>query len=182
MILRCTGGGILVPILINSIPVPLAQDAYMIAIIISFILHRWVPMSRDVVEQSAPLKVCSIVLYETLRASIVVGLTSAAGNAIAPSGVVAYPFFGPIMCGTIAGCGGAFLPLDKGLAPIEKAGLGQPMMSSFVAASGYHLFVNTSLSDDVVEAPKKGHVLVAAFVIIWNLNMVYSKKAKAKKD
>lgn len=49
-----------------------------------------------------------IILYETLRAFVVCKLTIAAGNAIAPS-EFDFPIFGPIFCGTIAGCGGAFL-------------------------------------------------------------------------
>lgn len=43
-----TGGGILVPIFINAIPVPLAQDAYPIAIAASFALHSFFPILKDV--------------------------------------------------------------------------------------------------------------------------------------
>ena len=53
-----------------------------------------------------------IILYETLRAFVVCKLTIAAGNAIAPS-EFDFPIFGPIFCGTIAGCGGAFLRKSK---------------------------------------------------------------------
>ena len=57
MVLACTGGGIMVPIFINSIPVPLAQDAYPIAIFISFMLHSYFPIIRDVLELSPVFKV-----------------------------------------------------------------------------------------------------------------------------
>jgi len=51
----------MVPIFINSIPVPLAQDAYPIAIFISFMLHSYYPIIRDVLELSPVFKVgCSI--------------------------------------------------------------------------------------------------------------------------
>ena len=56
-----------------------------------------------------------------MRASVVMKLTYAAGNAIPPS-EFSFAVFGPIMCGTIAGCGGAFLPFNKGLSPIQKSG------------------------------------------------------------
>lgn len=57
MILACTGGGIMVPIFINGIPVPLAQDAYPIAIFTSFLLHTYFPILREVLELSPVFKV-----------------------------------------------------------------------------------------------------------------------------
>ena len=61
-----------------------------------------------------------VFLYEVLRAFVVVKLTHASGKAI-PSSEFAFPLFGPIFCGTIAGCGGAFLPLNKGLELVARA-------------------------------------------------------------
>jgi hypothetical protein len=56
-ILATTGGGTLVPIFINAIPVSMAQDAYMIAIISSYILHDFFPILKDIVELSPYFKV-----------------------------------------------------------------------------------------------------------------------------
>jgi multisubunit Na+/H+ antiporter MnhE subunit len=168
MIFQCTGGGILVPIFINAIPVPLAQDAYPIAIMVSFLLHNYLPIVREILELSPIFKSAVIVLYEAMRASVLVKLTAAAGKAIAPSDF-SFAVFGPIMCGTVGGCGGAFLPLNKGLDPIKDSGLGQPMVSALIAASFYHLFVTTSLSDGVLKKEEKAHVLVAVFFIAYHL-------------
>jgi len=177
MLMACTGGGILVPIMINGIPVPLAQDAYPIAILTSFFIHSYCPIIRDVLNLSLVFQGGVIVLYEALRAFVVCKLTLAAGQAIPPS-EFDFPLFGPIFCGTIGGCGGAFLPLNKGLDPI-KSGLAQPMLSAFIAATTLHLWLNTSLSDGVVDATKKGKVCVAAFFIVYNLydTLYASKKA-----
>jgi uncharacterized membrane protein YeiH len=60
MIMACTGGGILVPIFINSIPVPLAQDAYPIAILTSFAMHTYFPIMREVLELSPVFKVRAV--------------------------------------------------------------------------------------------------------------------------
>ena len=109
-----------------------------------------------------------IVLFETQRASVVVKLTTAAAAAI-PASEFSFPFFGPIFCGSIAGCGGAFLPLNKGLEPLEKNGLAPNMWSAFVAAAFYHIFMNTSLSDGIPDAAKKAQVLVACFFIVYGL-------------
>ena len=161
---------------------PLAQDAYPIAIMASFLIHNYLPVVREVLQLSPVFKVAMIVFYEAMRASVVVKLTTAAEAAIAPSDF-SFAVFGPIMCGSIAGCGGAFLPLNKGLDPI-KDGLGQPMISAFIAATFYHLFVSTKLSADVQDAGKKGQVLVAVFFIAYNLSTAFPtpKKAPTARD
>ncbi len=57
MILACTGGGILVPIFLNGIPVPLANDAYPIAILTSFAIHYYFPIIGEVIDLSPWVKV-----------------------------------------------------------------------------------------------------------------------------
>ena len=190
MVFQCTGGGILVPIFINSIPVALAQDSYAIAIFVSFCMHNWFPKIRDVLTHSVIFKTFMIVLYETMRCSVVTKLTRAAGNAIAPSDFESMAVFGPIICGGIAGCGGAFLPFDKGLKAIESSGLQDNMLTALVAATFYHFFMHTWMSDGVIEAHKKAQLLVAVFFISHNLYTTFgakllaspSKSEKTKKE
>jgi hypothetical protein len=102
-----------------------------------------------------------------MRAMVVVKLTGAAGKAI-PASEFSFAVFGPIFCGTVAGCGGAFLPLNKGLDPIKEHGLAPPMLSAFIAATFYHLFTNL-VSEDIIDAPKKAHVAVSAFFILYGM-------------
>lgn len=108
-----------------------------------------------------------VVLYETMRASVVFKLTTAAAAAIAPS-EFSFPVFGPIFCGTIAGCGGAFLPLDKGLKPLDK-GMAPNMATALIAATFLTFFLNTSLSEGVIDAKKKAHFTVALFFVSYGL-------------
>ena len=136
LVLMCTGGGTLVPIFINKIPVALSIDAYVVAIIVSFLLHEFLPILREIMkvrwfrcltsryfvgplyliyialsalaQHSDVMKAAMIVFYETLRASVVVKFTALAAAAIAPSDF-SIPVFGPIICGAISGCGGAFM-------------------------------------------------------------------------
>ena len=166
----------LVPIFINSIPVPLSTDAYPIAITCSFLLHQYVPMLREVVSLSPVFKAVCICLYETMRAFVVCKMTYAAGKAIAPSDFESMAVFGPIMCGGVAGCGGAFLPFDNGLKAIETGGLADNMLTALVAATFYNFFMHTSLSDGVIEAHKKAQLLVAVFFITHNLYTTFSPK------
>lgn len=162
--MACTGGGILVPIFINSIPVPLSIDAYPIAITISFLLHYYFPVLREVFRLSPWFKAFVVFLYEITRAYVVSKLTLAAGAAIPPS-EFSFPVFGPIFCGAVAGCGGAFLPLSKGLEPI-KDGLAPNMITALIASTFFHLFLNTRLSHGVKDPAKKAQLCVAAFFVI----------------
>lgn len=177
MCFQCTGGGILVPLLVNAIPVTLGKDAYPICIFLSFLLHTYVPTVRDVVQESAIFKTALIVLYECQRASVVYKLTTTAAAAIPPSDF-SFAVFGPIFCGAIGGCGGAFLPLSKGLDPI-KNGLGQPMYTALTAAACLHLFLATSLSDGVEQANKKAQLCMALYFIASNLNASFPKAVKS---
>ena len=104
-----------------------------------------------------------VVFYECTRSGVVVKLTYLAGSKIAAS-TFGFPLFGPIACGTIGGCGGAFLPFSKGLDPI-KAGLASPMQTAFVGATYFHLYLNTSLSEGCVDAKAKAHVFMTLFFI-----------------
>ncbi len=121
-------------------------------------------------------------MYETQRASVVVKLTLAASSKIAPT-TFSFPLFGPIMCGAIAGCGGAFLPMNKGLDPIAS-GLQPPMMTAFIGATCFHLYLNTSLSDGVIDAKTKAKVFLALFFIGVSLitTLDLSAKPEVKKE
>jgi len=181
MIMACTGGGILVPIFLNAIPVPMANDAYPIAILTSFAIHYYFPIVWDVIALSPMVKACIIVFYECVRAKVVMTFIMAGSAAIAPS-TFSFPLFGPIMCGTIAGCGGAFLPLSKGLAPIE-GGMQSPMTTAFVGATLVHLFMSTSLSEGVIEAKAKAHFhLVLFFIFVGLVNGLGLTAPKVKKE
>jgi hypothetical protein len=136
-------------------------------------------MLREVVSLSPLFKGICIVLYETMRAFVVCKMTAAAGKAIAPSDF-SMAVFGPIMCGGVAGCGGAFLPFDKGLKAIENSGLADNMLTALVAASFYNLFMFTSLSDGVMDAHKKAQFLVACFFIVHNLFSTFGSKLLSK--
>lgn len=124
-------------------------------------------------------KAVVIFLYEVTRAMVVVKLTAAAGSAI-PASDFSVPIFGPIFCGTIAGCGGAFFPLNKGLDPIKKEGLAPNMISALIAATFYHLFVNTSLSNGVIDASKKAHVVIATGFVLHNFVKTFHLFTKPK--
>uniref|UniRef100_A0A6U2DME3 Uncharacterized protein n=1 Tax=Pseudictyota dubia TaxID=2749911 RepID=A0A6U2DME3_9STRA len=167
LILACFGGGVFVPIFLNMLPVPIANDSLPLGVIVSFTIHNYFPIVRKFMNVSDILKVVFVVLFETLRGMVVTNFTVAAGETIPPS-FFSFPLFGPIFCGTIAGCGGAFLPLNKGLDPIKK-GLAPPMITAGIGATMLHLFLNTPFSDGCIDAKKKAHLLLTAFFIVAGL-------------
>ena len=86
------------------------------------------------------------------------------------------------MCGTISGCGGAFLPMSKGLDPI-KNGMQYPMISACIGATLVHLFLNTSFSEGVINAKEKAHFHLALFFIFIGLvNGLGLTEKKVKKE
>lgn len=163
--MACTGGGIIVPILLNTVPVTLAIDAYPIAIMISLFLHTYFPVLRDVIELSPIFQAVVILFYETMRTYVVTLFTGLAASTIAAS-QFSFPVFGPIVCGTIGGCGGMFLPLNKGLTPIEATGLAPPMFSAFVAATFFHIVTQLDKAGaiEVVDCAKKAKVVAALWL------------------
>ncbi|KAL7581326.1 hypothetical protein ACA910_006086 [Epithemia clementina (nom. ined.)] len=169
LMLASTGGGIIVPILINSIPVTLLDSYPMAGFIPAFLIHEFFPLIREVISLSPILKITLITLYECNRAKVVCTLIKAATAAIPASEFKDLALFGPIFCGTIAGCGGAFLPWNKGLDPIKESGLQQPMFTALCAATCFHLFINTSLSDGVAKAADKAQLIMAFYFILHNV-------------
>lgn len=208
MVLACLGGGILVPIFLNKIPVALAMDAYPIAITISFFLHYHFPVLREVVSHS-PIVYVSMkwphdtsfvmtpaiksspcfptlneqggfaFLYEVTRAAVVVKFTGMAGEII-PASDFSFPVFGPIFCGTISGCGGAFLPFSKGLEPIRAKGLASPMYSALVGATFYHLFMFL-YSEGIKHANRKAHFVITVYFVLNHFHNKWGVTASVEK-
>merc|ERR1711871_980658 len=65
--------------------------------------------------------VISSITYEVMRCHVAIGCSTMAQATLAPlllpkAGRVA--IIGPLIAGTLGGCGGAFMPLSKGLTPL----------------------------------------------------------------
>jgi len=181
LVFTCTGGGIIVPVILNSLPVPISNDFYVIAILISFTINLYFPIIREVYKVSTIFRVTITVMFEINRAFIVTKFTQMAANTI-PASTWSFAVFGPIFCGAISGCGGAFLPFSKGLEPMVN-GLAPPMLTAMVGAAGYHLYLNTSISDDCINAKEKAKLHVGLFfvaVALIDTLGVGSKKAGGK--
>lgn len=83
-VMASTGGGILVPIFLNGTPVPLAYDYYIFAILISFAIHHYAPVLREVMKMSPIFKTLIVIFYETIRAGVVCTMTALGGQKNTP--------------------------------------------------------------------------------------------------
>ncbi len=119
-------------------------------------------------------------LFEIQRANVVCTLTKLAAASISPS-QFSFAVFGPIICGAVGGCGGAFFPLSQGLDPIYS-GLTPPMKTALVAAACFHLFLSTSLSDGCIDAAKKAQFHVALFFVASGLVTAFDLQGKNAKE
>ncbi|CAM9740811.1 unnamed protein product, partial [Chrysoparadoxa australica] len=135
------GGGILAPFLLGKPPVMLVNDLIVPVVFIAwFLVARAEPLVFAIMNTPVVSQVI-YVLGEVFRGNTLCGVVAAANKAIDHGKYYPIPVWGPIVLGTIAGCGGMFLPFDKGLAGI-KGGAPWPLQSAFYCAFVYHLGVN----------------------------------------
>ena len=138
------GGGIIVPILINETPFPMAHDLAIPSVAACLFLTKSSGRWRGFV-QGRVGKVLFGTLFEMMRTTIILNWLRAGQRNIATESYFSskHPnFFGPVTCGTIAGCGGAFCFSGAGLdtlsAPAEVAGTFWPAFSALLVSVFYH--------------------------------------------
>ena len=151
------GGGILVPVLINRLPFPLSNDLVIPFVLLTFWLTRTHADWRAFVGRPY-IRHAIACGFEIMRATIVLNWTRAAlGTITSPSALTwlipgQASIVGPIFCGTLAGCGGGFMPLDKGLAALSGNTIPWGVKSACLTATFYvlatrGLLLGAALSD-----------------------------------
>ncbi|CAM9705004.1 unnamed protein product, partial [Chrysoparadoxa australica] len=136
--LTAFGGNLIASMATRQVPMVLADDSVLPLILICWYLVNHSP--KDVVPGllSVPIIHQAIVLaMEAFRAGMLCDMVQAAENSD-NTGIKS--LMGPAIVGLVAGCGGAFLPLDRGLRPIRN-GLPWHIQSSLVGALFYHISV-----------------------------------------
>ena len=101
------GGGILTPLVLGKVPVPLLVDELILTAFIVFVIFGTTTIAGNVY-RSPPVKFLGLLLEAMFRVRLICSMALSAAE-ILPSR------FGPLICGTLAGTGGAFLPMSKGL-------------------------------------------------------------------
>lgn len=93
---------------------------------------------------SMPGAVLISIAWETMRCHVLMNCAAMAASTLSAfvSGAYPVPVAAPLVCGVIGGCGGAFLPADKGLKPLEK-GLNWRTASAIISS----LFLQLAMRD-----------------------------------
>ena len=152
-LLTAFGGGTIVPLLLGKPVVWLrANDLFMYHVTLAWLLVNASPLGlRKPLGASAANAVLTL-LFQSFRAAVVFALMAMAKGAEVPGGVGTV---GLLVCGTLGGCGGIFLPLSKGLEPVRN---GAPVLmeTAFTATAAY-------LAADAVLQTEFGQSVVAGF-------------------
>jgi len=123
------GGGFLAPLVVAHSPVPLMEETYLWMVVLAWYIVHYVPiMSGFLTElmRSPSGKVLFTVLFGIFKTNQIVGAIELSVKAVAAEHLLPgsryfkTPIMAPILCGFLGGCGGAFLPFNKALAPIEE--------------------------------------------------------------
>ena len=134
--LTAFGGGTIVPLLLGVPVVWLrGNDLFILHVSVAWLLVNVVaPATATPPVVGELLKSHAVrALFQSFRAAVVFALMGMAKGADIPGGV---GVLGLLICGTLGGCGGIFMPFSKGLDPV-RAGAPQLMESAFTAAATY---------------------------------------------
>ncbi len=135
-LLTAFGGGTIVPLLLGQPVVWLrANDLFMYHVTLAWLLVNASPLehyTREILRTPATAAVLNL-LFQSFRAAVVFALMAMAEKAEVPGRVGTV---GLVVCGTLGGCGGIFLPLSKGLEPV-RSGAPVLMETAFTATAAY---------------------------------------------
>ena len=143
-LLTAFGGGTIVPLLLGQPVVWLRlSDLFLYHVILALVL---------VDTASRPLGAVALgvhVLFQCFRAAVVFAMMAMAQGAELPGGVGTLSL---LVCGTLGGCGGVFMPFSKGLEPLR--GGAPPLMATAFTATATYLgaaaALRTAAGSDVV--------------------------------
>jgi len=143
--LAAFGGGFLAPIIVGHCPIPLREETFAWIMVFSWYVTHHIPLVSATwtrIAQSGPGWVVISICFAIFKTQQIVGGIELAANAIDAEALEPHsrhfwtPMAGPFVCGFLSGCGGAFMPFDKALKPIE-AGKNWSVQSSALATLLY---------------------------------------------
>ncbi|CAE8649388.1 unnamed protein product [Polarella glacialis] len=141
------GGGFLAPAIVGHCPPPLREETFFWACVFSWYVTHYVPYvsaSWKDLSRTRAMQLLLTVLFGIFKTQQIVGLIELSAKAIAEENLIpqsryfSQPCAAPLLCGFLGGCGGAFLPLSKGLLPIEQ-GKQWPVSAAFLATVFYYV-------------------------------------------
>jgi len=153
------GGGFLAPLIVGHVPVPLREETFFWFLAFAWYITHHVPLVSATwceIARSKPGLTVLTILFDVFKTQQIVGAIEVAAKAVDHEPLMPHsryffvPCAGPLLCGFLGGCGGAFLPFDKGLRPISE-GKQWPVTAAFFATVLYY-FATRWLHVDQLDA------------------------------
>jgi len=143
--LAAFGGGFLAPIMTGHCPIPLREETFAWIMVFSWYVTHHIPVLSATwcrIAKSGPGWTVLTICFAIFKTQQIVGGIELTTQAIDHEELEPHsrhfwhPAAGPIVCGFLSGCGGAFMPFDKALKPLE-AGKNWSVQSSLIATLLY---------------------------------------------
>ncbi|CAM9832941.1 unnamed protein product, partial [Laminaria digitata] len=140
------GGGIIAPFLLGKPPVMFVNDLIVPLVAVCWFVSNRAEGAIFALINTPLMKQGILVLSEIFRANGMCGVVVLSNSILKAGKHYPIPLWGPILLGTIAGCGGLFLPLDKGIQARAalfglKKGAPWPFQSAFYGSAFFNLMV-----------------------------------------
>lgn len=138
VVLTGFGGGIIVPLFIGKPSFIMTNDLIIPMCVLSWYSIHYLGL-YDVLNWK-PIKVVWGLYLAIFRAHSAVDAVNLSLTVLKPGPYYPVPLVGPVLCSTLIGCLGGFMPLDKGLLPISKS-TSWVVQGAFMSAAFYHFMV-----------------------------------------
>jgi hypothetical protein len=133
-VMTAFGGGVLCPLLLGSSPKPLQSDTIIVVAAIAYLLFTQTDFKKAY--NTLPVTIFGLILENAFKGGLIVAFFGAAKETLGTK-------IGPLLVGTVAGCGGALL---GGLSPI-KASVPKGVWSSAAACAFVALATDASYTE-----------------------------------
>lgn len=141
LIFTAYGGGFLGFMLLGEAAAPIAKDILIIYAMVVWALFFVTGGLFAKLFEIAPVKIVCVLLNEVFRAGFIALLTNKSLSVLSANEP---HYIGPIIIGTIAGCGGYFYPMSKGVSVLDN-GINWDTQSAFACAVFYRMM---NMSDE----------------------------------
>jgi len=139
MVLTSYGGSTMAAIMCGKPVIFVVNEALVSVCLITWTIMYLAPGILRFLKDTSIGRYINSVTYEIMRCHVLMGCSMLAASSL-PSAPNTVPITGPLIAGLLGGCGGAFMPLNKGLEPVA-GGLNWRFTSA--AINSLWLFLST---------------------------------------
>lgn len=133
------GGGFIAPILMGRPSLPLSNDIILPITAVAWYTTHYIPGATRLLT-SKYVKTIWVIFLALFRTHAVCNIVTVATSTLSATPYYPIPLFGPIVVGLLLGCGGQFLPFDKGLTVVQN-GTPWVVQGACITATFYHLMI-----------------------------------------